>query len=145
MIRWDEVIETFIYGIICTSILAFIGVAIFGLFQSPPICLCIFGGIFLIYSIGWLFKNYDDVVFEFKKANDLISIEKEQDEYRIPIIDKIQKLEKKYNFSTIEFIVFVHDSYIPFGMDNLDYLEWISLINDLPSITTSMQGEDYNG
>jgi hypothetical protein len=144
MIRWDEIIETFLYGLICTTLLGVVGLFIFGLFQTPVIACSIIGGIFVVYSIGWLFKNYDDIVNEVKETN-TVQPNKDQTVYRIPIVDKIQKLEAKYHISTIEFIVFVHDSYIPFGMDNLDYLEWISLINELPSITTSTQGDDYNG
>ena len=139
-INWNIIIETFFLGFFGTAALGAAGCLLFGLFQTPTIVLIAVGSVGFIYVVGWCLRNY-------KNFKDLLHLKREVIEqtqpeisYRIPVIGKLEAFEEKYHLSTVRFMVYIHDNNIPYGMNNLDYLEWLSLVNELPSIN-NRQGE----
>ena len=59
----------------------------------------------------------------------------------VPTLHKLHEFEQKYKMRTLEFMHHVYHNNIPLGMNNLDYLEWLSLVNDLPMIMNDKKGD----
>jgi len=142
--RFDirNTIETFLVGFFGTIILSACVGALVGTYfilREPFILLCVLGGAAFIFSVGWCIEHYDDFKREFFSTDPPKKQELQYRQYDIPVIDALSKFETKHHLSTIEFMAFVYRNQIPAGVDNLDYLEWISLVNALPSITNETE------
>jgi len=131
MIDIEGIVATCVIGLIGTMVFGTIATLIFLLFKYPPIFLAIIGVIIALYMIGWCIVKWEEfyTFMTFKSSYKVppppIPL------YGIPVLDGLQRLERKYNISTTQFMSFVYHKVIPVGMDNLDYLEWVSLVNEL--------------
>lgn len=135
----SEFIETIIFGILGTGILLVFGTFIFLLIEKFKWFLFALLVLTFVYIVGWLIIHEQDFF-------DLFTTREEKPKEPLPsygssILDRLNRLEKKYSISTLKFMSFIKSGIIPFGMDNLDYLEWLSLVNELPLINTE-KGED---
>lgn len=129
----ERLIETFIWGLFGTLFITSIGVSIFTLIKYPLYFLAFVGLILLILFVGWCILHYNNFCELFDKRKSQQN--KDLPCYGNSTLDRLDKLEAKYRITTVQFMNFASKDRMPFGMDNLDYLEWISLVNDLPSIT----------
>jgi len=129
----DELIVFFVLGCMGTFILGALAFLIYLLINIPMSIIYIGGMLGFLLSVGWCIAHWDDFYNLFrtqeKTAPKSIS---DPIPYGIPVLDKLTYFERKYKISTTVFLTFVCEDVIPLGMNNLDYLEWISLINDLP-------------
>jgi hypothetical protein len=139
----EDMLGTFILGVFGVVCLALAGSFIALCYFYPRTIFYAMGTFMFTYAVGWCIAHYE----EFRLLLHLYSGAREDKiklpSYGVPVLDKMQQLENKYSISTVKFMAFVHDGVIPFKMDNLDYLEWISLVNELPLINAECgEGED---
>lgn len=134
---WDDILMNGIIGTL--FLLAF--AALTGLLINFPKEFCIIiGGVLslavIVFAIGWCVCNKNNFLALFTK--DMLKgkqvVRVRWPSYGHPVLDKLRDFECKYNMSTPEFLSHVRKEFIPLNMNNLDYLEWISLANELPSV-----------
>jgi hypothetical protein len=129
-----EIFETLFYGFLATAFLGFVGTILYVLFCHPIILAALVGLLIFLYGVGWLLQNSDHLVSEISSSKELEPVDNVR-QYGVPVLDRLEQFEAQYHLSTVHFMSFVYNDWIPAGMNNLDYLEWISLANDLSSIT----------
>lgn len=124
----DSIFELFIWGVFGTFCLSILGMLIYLLFKLPLVFLGIVIGFFFIVFVGWCMKHFDDFWNLFVVPQEPPPSEPT---YGIHVLDRLQYLENKYRINTVQFMSCVYRDVIPYGMDNLDYLEWLALVNEL--------------
>lgn len=124
-------IETFIIGMFGSVILIFVGIIFYLLFKSPLLFLLIFCGCLLVYIVGWCMDHYAEFYDLFAGYNVSEPKKFALPSYGVQVLDDLQRLETKYNISTLKFMSFVYNGFMPYGMDNLDYIEWVALVGQL--------------
>jgi hypothetical protein len=134
----SEIVETLFIGLIGTFFLGAFAGFIYAVIKNPWIVLVTLGFFLVLYSVGWVMKNYDRFMIEFATANKPPIPTKA---YGVPILDGLDKFEKKYHLTTVQFMNFVYHEWIPAGMNNLDYIEWLAMASQLASITLEKKGE----
>lgn len=139
----QDYIETFLFGFFGTIVLGAILLIIAVLCIHPIIIVMGIGVGTLIYAVGWCMKHYEDFKALLRTGKFDSSIPAPiVPYYKIPILDGLDRLEKKYNITTIHFMYFVYTDKIPYNMDNLDYIEWLGLVNELSSIRSVDQQKE---
>jgi hypothetical protein len=139
-----DIMELFVLGMFGMLALSVASLIIWGFYlimQSPLLIACAGGGILFIFMLGWCIKHWDDFFDLFVGNTNLQKVTPNQISYGHPTLDKLQQFEEKYYMKTIAFMQFVYNDNIPSGMNNLDYLEWVALVNDLPTISKKKKGE----
>lgn len=135
--------DYFLMGVISTFLLLLAGTLTFFAvtqFKSFLIALGVLISIpAVLFGVGWLVLNIQD---EYKKWKE----DDNQKDYPsatpytidVPVIDGLRRLEHKYNMDTLTFICFASGNGKLFGkIDNLDYIEWLGLVNELPTLKIS--------
>ena len=128
-----DTIEIFFLGMLGTILLGIIGFVIYLLFTNLLIVGYIAGCLLFIYVVGWCIKNADNFA-TLVKSTPKVKAENSTPGHENVVLDGLQKLETKYDLTTVKFMGMVMHGFRPYGMDNLDYMEWIALTNELPSI-----------
>jgi|SRR5579864_1753751 len=131
MSLFETLFETFIWGVFGTTFIVGIGAAIFTLFKYPLIFLGLVGFFTFVLFVGWCILHYNNFCELFSRRADKNA---PVPSYGNTTLGKLSRLENKYRITTVEFMSFASRDLMPYGMDNLDYLEWVSLVNELPSI-----------
>ena len=150
MSRETDPVLTFLHGMI-TLLGLFMYIVILSLIWQDPvlaelIILGILGGGTVIYSVGWCINHADDFLeLLTRKQSTPADPTGFLKKYKNPILDKLDFLERKYAISTLDFMFYVSREFKPDHMDNLDYIEWLSLVNDLPSVRAEESEETING
>lgn len=141
----NDTVGIIVDGILGSLVLCFIVVTGTFLYLHPIDtlkALSIVAGIPLfVYSLGWCIYHYQDFKDLLHLKREVLEKVQPEISFRIPVIGKLEAFEEKYYITTVRFMIYVHDNQIPYGMNNLDYLEWLSLVNELPSINNNEQGE----
>ena len=139
--REPDLEDIIMYGILGTLGLGFVGIVVFFAVQAPvslAIALgAILGFIGMVFVVGWCIANFNNFreMFKANKIHDAPTAPLRTLYYSVPVLDGLAYFEYKYHISTIHFMNYVYHDTIPDTMNNLDYLEWLSLANELPSIT----------
>jgi hypothetical protein len=128
---FDEFIGMVILGLItlfCTlAPVSFIVVVAY----HSKIALEVLGVLIILYALGKatdeFFKYTEKRRYEAKYGKTPVPSES----WGIPAVDGLLRLEKKYNFKTVEFMALVKQGKVPPLINNLDHLEWVALVNEL--------------
>lgn len=130
--NFGELFVTFILGVAGITI----GVLIFTIFKHIVTFLIVLAFSLATFGVGVVVKiiiELLDDVFNDRHHPDTAK-ERRYMVVGIPVIDGLRRLESKYWMSTLTFMTFIYNGQIPHNVDNLDLIEWLGLVNELPHI-----------
>jgi hypothetical protein len=130
-----EILETLLFGVIVALVIGMVGFLIWALVSNPMVLLALIGGLLIIFSLGWCVQNIDNFIDALTQSPALNKVQPENKGYGIPVLDGLERFENKYHMSTVKFMWYVYNEWMPHGMNNLDYLEWVAMANSLSSVT----------